>query len=145
MRHHPEIPIRNIGAVLPVQIGVSEERRKLIRAEGRLEPDPVVVTMLVDTGASCSWIRLPYMKQLGLQPRSWFDVERVEGTEHRPAYEVSLILGGIATQYTKRFEILVGGAEFKHTPHDGLLGRDILRSLQLTWNGPSEHVRMHYD
>lgn len=86
------------------------------------------------------------MKQLGLNPRSWFDVETVEGVEQdQPAYEVSLILGGIATPNAKRFETLIGGAEFVNTPHDGLLGRNILMHLQFVWNGPSESVRVQYE
>lgn len=101
--------------------------------------------MLIDTGATCSWIRKEYMAQLGLQPRGWLDVETVEGDEEAPAYEVSLILGGVATPLTKRFELLIGGADFKTTPHDGLIGRDILRFLQFAWNGPGEQVRMQYN
>jgi len=86
------------------------------------------------------------MNQLGLTPRSWFDVETVDGVqENLPAYEVSLILGGIATPNTKRFETLIGGSEFVDTPHDGLLGRNILRFLHFAWNGPSESVRVHYE
>ena len=85
------------------------------------------------------------MTQLGLQPRGWFDVERVAIEEQFPAYEVSLILGGVANSNTKRFEMMIGVAEFEHTPHDGLLGRDVLKFLQVAWNGPSEVVRVQYE
>jgi hypothetical protein len=104
----------------------------------------VVVTLLIDTGATCSWINTAYMDQLGLKPRSWFDVELVDGTEQAPSFEVSLILGGVGTPQARRFELLIGGAEFKDKPHDGLLGRDVLRHLQLGWNGPSQEVRVTY-
>ena len=104
------------------------------------------VTLLIDTGATGSWIRPAYMNQLGLSPRSWFEVETVDGVEgEQPGYEVSLILGGVGTLNTKRFETLIGGCEFENTPHDGLLGRNILKFLHVAWNGPSASVRVQYE
>lgn len=146
MRQLREIPIRRFGAIVPGQIGVGEARRRLLRAAGRIEPDPVHVTMLMDTGATCSWIRQAYMDQLRLVPRTWFGVERVHNIEqNRPGYEISLILGGVGSLLTKRFELLIGGAEFTDTQHDGLLGLGILSSLHLGWNGPSQQLRVSYD
>jgi hypothetical protein len=87
------------------------------------------------------------MNQLGLTtPRSWFDVETAAGVEEgQPAYEVSLTLGGIATPNAKRFETLIGGNDFADMPFDGLLGRNILKELQVVWSGPSEVVRIQYE
>ncbi len=144
MRHLPEIPIRGTGAIIPAQIGVGAERRNLLRAVKRLEPEPLVVTMLIDTGATCSWINEAYMSKLGLAPRSWFDCELVDGEEQAPSYEVSLILGGAGTLLVRRFDILIGGVDFKDKPVDGLLGRDILRHVQFVWNGPGANVHMTY-
>ena len=147
MRNLPEIPIRSFGAAVSAQIGVSAERRKALRAAGLLEPDPIHVSLLIDTGATSSWIRSAYLKKLDIfKPRSWFDLVTVAGVEEKvPAYEVSLILGGIASPHTKRFETLFASEEFEDEPHDGLLGRNELRLLQFVWNGPSESVRVSYD
>jgi hypothetical protein len=144
VRSLPIIPILGPGAIVPLEIGVSDERRRLLRPSQRLEPAPVFVTMLIDTGATCSWIRTAYMDQLGLKPRSWFEFERINGDEAAPSYEVSLILGGVATPLVRRFEVLIGGMEFKDKPHDGLLGRDVLRRLHFHWNGPGGQVQLNY-
>ena len=86
------------------------------------------------------------MTQLGLQPRGWFDVEKINNVErHTPAYEVCLILGGVGTANSKRFEMMIGGEEFDGTPHDGLLGRDVLKFMQVVWNGPTETLRVSYE
>lgn len=147
MRHPPEIPIRSFGATVSAQLGVSAERREALRAARLLEPEPVHICLLIDTGATSSWIRPAYIAQLGIvKPRSWFDVVTSEGVEEKqPAYEVSLILGGVASQHTKRFETLFACKEFKDEPHDGLLGRNELRLLRFFWNGPSGTVQLSYD
>jgi hypothetical protein len=146
VRNLPAIPIQPFGAVIPVQIGVSAERRRALRAQSLTEPEPILVTLLIDTGATCSWVRPVYMSQLGLSPRSWIDVDTPKGVEeNQPAYEVSLVLGGIGTPNAKRFETLIGGTEFSNMPFDGLLGRNILRELMIAWSGPSETVRIQYE
>lgn len=147
MRHLPEIPIRSFGAAVSAQIGVSAERRQALRAARLLEPDPIHISLLIDTGATSSWIRPAYLKKLGIvQPRSWFDAITIDGVKvQQPAYEVSLILGGIASLHTKRFETLFASDDFEHEPHDGLLGRNELRHLKFIWNGPSETVNVSYD
>lgn len=147
VRHLPEIPIQPFGAVIPAQLGVSSERWRALRLEGVAAPEPEVVTLLIDTGATCSWIRPAYLKKLGIStPRSWFDVDTANGVEEdQPAYEVSLALGTIGTPTARRFEILVGAKEFENMPFDGLLGRNILRSIHFGWNGPLESVRVSYD
>ena len=117
-----------------------------MRAEGRAAPDPVSVTLLIDTGATSSWVRPAYMSQLGLTPRSWIDVETANGIEEdQPAYDIGLVLGGFGTANAKRFETLIGAKEFPDMPFDGLLGRDILAHIQLAWNGPSASLRIQYE
>jgi hypothetical protein len=146
VRNLPEIPIQPFGAVIPVQLVVGVGRWQALRAEGRTAPDPVSVTLLIDTGATCSWVRPAYMTQLGLTPRSWIDVETANGVEeNQPAYDISLVLGGFGTANARRFETLIGAKEFPDMPFDGLLGRNILTYIHLAWNGPSANLRVHYE
>jgi hypothetical protein len=148
VRNLPDIvPIRSYGATVSAQLWIGHEHRQALRSAGLVEPDPVHINLLIDTGASSSWIRPDYLKQLGIsKPRTWFDVVTVDGVEERqPAYEVCFILGGIATPSTKRFETFFGCKDFKDEPHDGLLGRRELGLLQFAWNGPSVSVRVSYD
>lgn len=147
MRQHPEIQIRSFGALVSAQLYISDERWRALRRAGQPVPEPEHISLTLDTGATSSWIRPAYLKKLGiLQPRSWFDVVTADGVvATEPAYEVSLILGGVGTPLTKKFNTLFGCRDFEDEPHDGLLGRNELRHLQFVWNGPAESVRMSYD
>lgn len=146
MRGLPEIPIRSFGATVSAQLGVGNALRQKLLLERRSVPDPVHVQLLIDTGASCSWIRPAYIAQLGLtEPISWIDVVKTEGIVDRlPCYEVCLILGGANTPTVKRIDTAIGVDDFKDEPTDGLLGRDILQFLQFAWNGPSQKVTVQY-
>ncbi|MFM8900532.1 MAG: retropepsin-like aspartic protease [Burkholderiales bacterium] len=103
---------------------------------------------MIDTGASCSWIDEMHMRSLGLEPRSWEEVHTVQSKGipiDFAAYEVSLVLGGLATVNSRRFELLIGGQSFINQPFDGLLGRDILNQCRLGWHGPGRNLRFEYD
>lgn len=61
------------------------------------------------------------------------------------AYDVSLVLGGPATDNSRRFSIPIGGQSFDNQPFDGLLGRDVLNLCNLGWRGPGQTLRIDYE
>jgi hypothetical protein len=143
-----DAPISGTGAVIEVHVGISELRRRVLKQNKLTPPSPIPVLFLVDTGASCSWIDDMHMRSLGLDPRSWEEVHTVQSKGvpiDFPAYEVSLVVGGLATANTRRFELLIGGQSFINQPFDGLLGRDVLNHCRLGWRGPARSLRFEYD
>ena len=89
-----------------------------------------------------------HMRSLGLDPGGWEEVHTVLGqgvATDFATYSVSPVLGGQATQNTRRFEIQIGGQAFINQPVDGLLGRDVLNFCRLGWNGPGRELRIEYE
>lgn len=143
-----DVSITGAGAVVEVHVGISELRRKVLLRNRMVPPSPIPLTFLIDTGASCSWIDEMHMRSLELEPRSWEEVHTVQSKGvpvEFPAYEVSLVLGGLSTANTRRFELLIGGQSFINQPFDGLLGRDVLNQCRLGWHGPARKLRFEYD
>jgi hypothetical protein len=143
-----DVPISAAGAVVEIHLGISEPRRRALKRHQLVPPPPIPVTFLIDTGASCSWIDEMHMRSLGLEPRSWEEVHTVQSQgvpTDFAAYEVSLVLGGLATVNSRRFELLIGGQPFINQPFDGLLGRDVLNQCRLGWHGPARNLRFEYD
>lgn len=149
MRGCLEIEISRAGAVVDVYLGVSELRRKALQQRGVTPPHPVQVSLLIDTGATCSWVDESYMaRNLGLEPRGWEQVHTVHSRgvpDKFFAYDASLTIGGYATEKSRHFQIQICTQPFINQPFDGLLGRDVLNKCRLGWNGPSCKLRFEYD
>jgi hypothetical protein len=143
-----EIAIAGAGALVELQLGITDLRRAALRRSGISAPPPIPVIFLIDTGASCSWVAEMHMRSLGLEPRSWGQVHDLGSkgiAQDFNAYEVSLVVGGPATPNARRFELLIGGRSFDNQPFDGLLGRDVLNQCHLGWRGPARTLRLEYE
>lgn len=88
------------------------------------------------------------MRALELTPTgsTAYHSSSTNGVAHRCAvYDVQLVLGGIATPNTLRFDPLAMMATaFINHSYAGLLGRDVLNRVQLGWNGPAKLLRIEY-
>lgn len=143
-----EVPITGSGAVVEVQLGISELRRAAMRRAGVTPPSPIPVYFLIDTGASCSWVDEMHMRSLNLEPQSWHHAHNLSSkgvAQAFSAYEVSLVLGGVATENSRRFNLMIGGASFNNQPVEGVLGRDVLNQCILGWRGLAGTLRIDYE
>ena len=148
MRSGFELQILAVGAIIECHLGISELRRRHLKLEGVPVPSSIPVHLLIDTGASCSWIDTMHMRSLGLEPRSWEETHTATNKgvgKDFPYFEVSLLIGRPASPESRRFELLMGGDAYINHGFDGLLGRDVLRHCRLGWNGPAGTVRFQYD
>jgi hypothetical protein len=142
------VPIGPNGALLQVEIGVSALYRAALHREGKTQPASVKVDMLVDTGASHTFVGAANLKSLGISPRNTYRFHSAS-TQDTPElcdeYDVSLILGSLADQNVWRFDLfrIMATDRLSHRSH-GLLGRDVLDSLQLDWNGPGRSLVLLY-
>lgn len=107
-----------------------------------------MVTMLVDTGASHTFIASADIASLGLSPRDTYKYHTAS-TDDEPGEcnecDVSLVLGTAAEQNRWRvdvFRIMV--TDSIHRRQHGLLGRDVLDQVQFDWNGPAGTLIMLY-
>lgn len=141
-------PILASGAVLEVYVGVSDPRRRTMVRQGRPVPPSVHLSLLVDTGASMTLIDDAIMRSLQLPPTgsARYHTSSTNGVaQHCDQYDVSLVLGGLATPNTLTVDPLaVIGVPFINHPFDGLLGRDVLSRVQMSWNGPTQVLELVY-
>lgn len=122
--------------------------RKAILQSGAKPPASVVVPMLVDTGASHTFVDVRVLSgRLGLSPRARYPFHSATTSHDKPeecdAYDVSISLGSLAGQNLWRLEAIEAMASEERRTH-GLLGRDILNQLQLEWHGPQRQLVLLY-
>lgn len=119
---------------------VSEPRRKaLLDANQPIPPNQTIVA-LVDTGASCTCIDPDVLAPLGLTPTGTTPMH-TPSTGTTPAtmkqYDVGLAIFGAGPDDPPFFlpTIAVVESELKAQGIEALLGRDILSSCVLIYNG----------
>jgi hypothetical protein len=143
------IPITAAGAIVPVEFGISHPRRQALKAAGRAVPPTIVVPMLVDTGASHTFIDSDILvRQFELTPKNRYTFHSATTQKDKPqecdCFDVSLVIGSAADQTVWRIDPFEVMASDERSGSHGLLGRDILNRVQLEWRGPSELLRMGY-
>jgi hypothetical protein len=107
-----------------------------------------MVTMLVDTGASHTFIDEAALAPLALSPKD-SATYRTASPSQLPdtcnVYDVAITLGNLADGNNFRFDpFAVFAAPFSNHRHQGLLGRDILLNVQMGWNGPGGIAELLY-
>jgi hypothetical protein len=142
------VKIGPIGALVDIEVGITDLRR-LAHNQAKVKPPvPVMVTMLVDTGASHTFIDEAALVSLQLTPRDTVDYHSAS-TYGSPGkcnvYDVALRLGSMADQNVLTFDPLeIMATPFVDHRHQGLLGRDVLSRVQLAWNGPTASLEFLY-
>lgn len=121
-------------------IGVSEPRFNALTAAKLPIPNPVLIKALVDTGASHSAVDPAILKTvLQLSPRRIAKTmtPSTGATPHKCyTYDVSIhIPMGTATALFSKMVWEVSGLELKHQGFEMLLGRDVLASGILVYDG----------
>ena len=143
------IPIGPQGAILQVEIGVSAPRRSAILRVGMTPPAAIQAAMLVDTGASHTFIGTTALESLSLTPRDSYRFHSASTDEGEPdecdEYDVCLTLGSSADQNLWRFSTFRIMASDRLGRHrHGLLGRDVLEHMQMEWNGTQRLLHLLY-
>jgi hypothetical protein len=134
--------------IVSVYIGVSGPRQQALLASGLPVPDPVVMHLLIDTGASCVSLDQIAIAPLGLVPTGVATVHTpstdAAATHSCNQYDVSLILppGQGPPLVLEALPILEGA--FRHQGIDGLLGRDVLGLCTLVYNAPAGGYTLAY-
>jgi len=133
---HVILSLQPDGAILPIGIGISEERGKILESEEYFSGIPIHVRGLIDTGASGTCVDSRILKQLGLTPTGSVPI-------HTPStrgiavdvdqYDVSIALFDQHDQILSFGTIPVIESTFDDC--EVLIGRDILRQVLLIYDG----------
>ena len=131
------------------RMGTAEDLRDLgPLVVGQLAPDdsaprpgaPATVHLLIDTGAAVSGLDRDVARGLGLAARGAVAIVSVTGhAEHAPRFEADLSLWfeGDGPPRLARIPLqLVGLAPAPGGRYQGILGRDFLEGMELSYLGP---------
>lgn len=122
-------------------VGVSQARRNALTAANQPIPNLVQIQAMVDTGASCTCVDPSVLQQLNLTPTGSSTVN-TPSTGNQPAiadqYDVSILIPGASASSPPLVHqtIAVLGTELLGPMgFHALVGRDILQSCMLNYNG----------
>lgn len=129
-------PLEERGAILEVSVAQPALVAERLRAEGRPVPEPSVIRALVDTGATISGLDNRVAGRLGLVQTGSVTLAGIGGTTEQPVYSAAVGFPALAAPGLDPARLAgtsLGSADFEM-----LLGRDILRHLVMTYDGPRE-------
>lgn len=131
--------ISTSGPILDVVIACSTPREKALEKAKLPIPEPKIIRLLIDTGASCTCIDPAILAALGLTPTGAIPMHTpttAGNPQTMPQYDVKLALLPPAGGPLRIFSaIAVCGTSMADQPFDGLLGRDVLSKCLFVYDG----------
>jgi predicted aspartyl protease len=142
-----ELPIQRNGLIVEVDLGPSAAYRAALWKRGQAVPQPVRGTFLVDTGCDSTTVSEQMLRSLNLPVISQTRV--VTGTtgaqgHAADVYAVSFSLLPHTAQPRNWSACEVVALPLLNQSIDGLLGRDLLNQVVLTYDGPRMLARLTY-
>lgn len=125
---------RKRGAILPVQVGIPSSLAAQMTAQGQTPPPPEEIPAMVDTGASITAIDVGTAQRLGLQPTGSIDIAGATGAGQQPLYAALL---RIPDPFIEWDPMTLAGAQLPGAPFQILIGRNVLCSMTLSYDGKS--------
>lgn len=126
--------MRKRGPILPVQIGIPSTLAAQMTAQGQIPPPPEEIQALVDTGASITAINVATAQRLGLPVTGSIQIGGATGVAEQPMYAA---LFRIPDPFVEWDPMTVAGANLSGTPFEILVGRNVLCSMTLSYDGKS--------
>jgi hypothetical protein len=125
--------LRKDGAIVNVVIGVPSAYAKQLQDSGQPVPPVQTIKAMIDTGASISTVSDAIASAAGLQQISSVPIGGVGGVSTRPIYAAAF---GVPDYKVEVDPTEIAGVSLPVGGFDALLGRDILKALELTYTGP---------
>ncbi|MDY0748997.1 aspartyl protease family protein [Paucibacter sp. R3-3] len=135
------------GPAVDLRIGLSSALVSALRSVGQAVPGPLLVSFLVDTGASTTVIEPWLVSHFSLSPRSTSMTQTAGGVVSVQQYDISLeipdkrlIASGMRVGNLLASEMALNFIR----PKGGLLGRDVLDHCTMSYDGPSGAFQLHW-
>ncbi len=125
--------LRGRGPILPVQIGVPQTAEAAIREGGGVPGTIEEVQALVDTGASITAINMATAARLGLIATGSVQIGGVTGVSTQPLYGARIVMPEPGFTFDP---IQIVGAPLNAPDFELLIGRNLLCSMMMTYDGP---------
>ncbi|MEM9324432.1 MAG: hypothetical protein AAGA85_02205 [Bacteroidota bacterium] len=124
--------LQSTGASLEVIIVPAKEVTDKIKEEGGPVPSTRAIA-LIDTGASNSCVSQRIVDELALIPFDFQQVYTANGSTEQLLYDVGFIL---PISQAVPIWVQAPGADLIGQPYGALIGRDVLASCTMFYNGP---------
>ena len=144
---HLKARFNKSGPIVEVWVGVSEPRKRLLKALGMSVPPALLLNLILDTGAETTMVDEQHMRTLALNVRGQRDILTATSDEKPTScntYDVELKFKtyGDPPLVVSALEI-IGRPLFNHSI-DGMIGRDVLGRVKLLIDGPAWTFRLDY-
>lgn len=141
------MPLLGNGVLIDVSVGPSARIRELLWRQNKPVPPAVSGTFLIDTGSDTTMVSEQLMRTLGIRPKGTARVvTSTTNTDGEPCnvYDVALTLLPHVVQPRSWRAIEALARPLLNQGIDGLLGRDLLAHLVLTYDGPRKTAHLVY-
>lgn len=126
------------GVVMDVVIGVDSITANALQASNVTVPSPMTAKALVDTGCTITSIDTAIVSALNLTVRGYTQTHTANGPVNVTQHQVSIGFPGI--NLTGRQIQTVQTVNLSGQPYGMLIGRDIMISWSITYNGTTGFV-----
>lgn len=127
------------GPAIQIQIEIPTALADALRLANKTIPNPVEGMALIDTGATITSIHDPILLALGINPVGVANVGTAGGPKQQSTYPARFSFPGTPLPTFERAQVLgcdlTGQPQINNRPIVALIGRDILASAVLIYNG----------
>ncbi len=134
------------GPVVAVQVGVPDLLAKFLSDKGQPVPPSATGLALIDTGATMSAVNEQTVTSLGVKPVGTVMVGTAGGPKLQPLFAVKAFLPqpSLTVNYAQVTGADLAGHSIMGQPIIMLIGRDVLRTAILVYDGPSGQFTLAY-
>ena len=132
-------PLQAIGPTVQVELTIPEELAQYFDRQGIPIPGPVTGIALIDTGASITAVDRSIITQLQISPIGITTVYTPQGSAEQELFPIKLTVAG--TAIVVNFSQVLG-SDLISQGIFALIGRDVLSSCVLVYNGPLSHYSL---
>jgi len=136
----PSAALHQAGPILPIQVAIPLALENQLRQTGQAVPQPISGSALIDTGATFSAVDDTLFQRLGVPPIGLSPTGTAGGPAQLNVYPARFILPGSVQVGFSR----VTGVHLTGQPMIALIGRDVLTSMLLVYNGPQGTVTLTF-
>lgn len=134
-------PLQAIGPTVQVELTIPEELAQYFDRQGIPIPSPVGGTALIDTGASITAVDRSIINQLKISPIGMTTVYTPQGSAQQELFPIKLSFVGSPVPIIVNFGQVLG-SDLRGQGIFALIGRDVLSSCILIYNGPLSHYSL---
>jgi hypothetical protein len=137
------------GAIIPILVGVSRDRRARLESLKFPVPKPVTVMAQIDTGAHVTSLMPHALHSLEISPFTTMQLRTPSTTREKPheclVFDVSIVLLAGTASWEVPSVHIVQCDDFNPDENvQALIGRDILKQCVFTFSGPHQNFSLAF-